>query len=357
MSAWIVVCLLALAGLRPQSAAPATQDAPPATVAKPFRLQPEELLAHVCFLAHPRMRGRGAGSEEEALAAVYIATQFAAQGLEPALGADTWEQPFEFVRGGKPVDGELSLIRVQSRNVIARLPGTDPQLAAEHIVLGAHFDHLGVGDQGAIYHGADDNASGIAGLLGVAKILAQGPKRPRRSVVFLAFGSEEVGLVGSRHYTSQPVLPLEQALCMINLDMIGRPTFFDIKGMAMAKSLAKIQKGPGVGVVGGEHAPSLLEIARAAAIRAELPLYAPQDFPALVRKQIEALTAGRADHVPFQEKRVPCLFFSTSEHDDYHKPTDTVETVDAQVMLRITNMVADAILTIDALNERPTFVE
>ncbi len=320
----------------PQSGTPSVE------MPAPFAPTAEELMGHVAFLAHDRMRGRGAGTPEEALAAAYIAAEFYKLGLESI------EQPFEVpdttVEGGA----------LESRNVIAWLPGGEQVPGGEHILIGAHFDHLGVRND-AVYNGADDNASGVAGLLGIAHALAGGPT-PRRSILFVAFGSEEIGLRGSRHYVTHPVRPLEGLVAMINFDMIGHGNFLDGEAMKQIRIVAGLEPGPGIGLIGGSYAPELLELARDAFDYEEIPLYAPEDYPRAVRDMVAGMTAGRSDHAPFQDARIPYLFFSTSEHDRYHKTTDDLDTVDGEVLRAVARAAYRTVLAIDALEERPEFV-
>ena len=314
----------------------------------PFGPTADELMGHVAFLSHDRLRGRGAGTPEEALAAVYVAAELAKLGLEP------FEQPFKF-DDTVLVDGELVTRTVESRNVLAWLEGDDRELAREYILVGAHMDHLGV-RQGEVFNGADDNASGVAGLLGIARALVEGP-RPWRSILLVAFGAEEMGLRGSRHYVAAPARPLEELVAMVNLDMIGHGDFLDGQAHAQIRPLVGLEPGPGVGLLGGAHSPELLELARAAFDHEELPLRAPEDYTVLVQKMIARMSDGRSDHAPFAEAGIPHLFFSTSEHDRYHRPTDDLETVDPEVLHAIARGVYRTVLAIDELDERPEFVE
>jgi Zn-dependent M28 family amino/carboxypeptidase len=300
-------------------------------------------MGHVAFLAHDRMRGRGGGTPEEALAAAYVAAELQKLGLEAV------EQPFEIPNTA--AEGGV----LESRNVLAWLPGSDPALGEEHILIGAHLDHLGVRN-GTVFNGADDNASGVAGLLGIARALASGPA-PRRSILFVAFGSEELGLRGSRHYVAHPAHPLEDLVAMINFDMIGHGNFLDGEAMKQIRVAAGLEPGPGVGLLGGGHAPVLLELARDAFDYEEIPLYAPEDYPRAIREMVADMTAGRSDHAPFEQARIPYLFFSTSEHDRYHESTDDPDTLDGEVLRAVARAAYRTVLAIDALEERPEFVD
>ncbi|MFQ5655505.1 MAG: M20/M25/M40 family metallo-hydrolase, partial [Planctomycetota bacterium] len=250
----IFLIILAATPLSGQATEPAAQGdgatlekwIPRAVLEADFPVSAEEMLGHVHFLAHDRLRGRDAGSREEELAATYIAAELRKLGLEPAGDDGGWEQAFGLIRVVR-AEGGPRVEKLTSRNVLAWLPGSDESLAGEYIVFGAHFDHLGADGEGQIYNGADDNASGVAGMLAVARACARGAIRPRRSILFVAFGAEERGLGGSRHLVSHPPRPLERLAAMINLDMIGRKSFLDRAPLRMAKAYVGIRPGPGVG--------------------------------------------------------------------------------------------------------------
>ena len=186
------------------------------------------LMEHVQWLAAPEREGRGVGTKGLDAAAEYVAAQFKAMGLQPGGRDGSYFQPF--TAGKSPAGGPVTL-----RNVVGVLPGTKAEWTGQSAVLGAHYDHLGSGwpdvhkgDEGRVHPGADDNASGVAVLLELAKALAAGEK-PQRTLVFVAFAGEEAGLLGSRHYVEHPPFPIEKTLGMINLDTVGR--LFDRQGL------------------------------------------------------------------------------------------------------------------------------
>ena len=191
-------------------------------------------------------------------------------------------------------------LRVDARNVAAVLPGTDPALRDEYVIVGAHFDHLGLGGEGSlapdareIHNGADDNASGTAALIEIARALAAGP-RPGRSVLFLAFTGEERGLWGSAHFVADPTVDLESTVAMLNLDMVGR-----VNGDALT-------------VFGFGTAAEWNEIVDAANADLGLPLAiakAPDGY-------------GPSDHSSFYAEGIPVLHFFSNTHEDYHRPSD-----------------------------------
>src|SRR5687767_7538157 len=179
-------------------------------------------LAAVRYLADDALQGRLAGSPGERCAGDYIAARFRALGLKPGGTGRTFFQTLPVASTVNPHAGSTG------RNVIALLPGSNPQVRDEWIIIGAHYDHLGHGEYGsaepnhgnAVHNGADDNASGVAVMLEVARRLAT--RAPARSVAFVAFTGEEAGLLGSRYLVDNPTFPLSRAKAMINLDMVGR---------------------------------------------------------------------------------------------------------------------------------------
>lgn len=185
----------------------------------------------------------------------------------------------------------------RTANVVGILPGTDPALASEAIVLGAHYDHLG--RQGGVVHpGADDNASGTAVVLGIARAIASAGGLPR-TVVVACFSGEEIGLVGSAYYVQHPPWPLDRTAAMLNFDMVGRLRSDRLN-------------------VGGVESASGLRALLAEATRGEKVDLALRDSP-----------YGPSDHASFYGAGVPVLFFSTGGHDDYHAPSDTADKINA----------------------------
>jgi peptidase M28-like protein/PDZ domain-containing protein/PA domain-containing protein len=206
-------------------------------------------------------------------------------------------------------------------NVIGLLPGTDPALAGEAVVVGAHYDHLGRVN-GAVYPGADDNASGTATVLGLARAFAATGGAPR-TMIFALFSGEEVGLLGSGHYVGHPAVPLDRTVAMVNFDMVGR--LHDNR----------------VSVSGIESAAGLRAAVAAAGAGSTLKLDL-RDSP-----------HGPSDHARFYTAGVPVVFFNTGRHDDYHKPSDTADRIDTAGMARIG---AVAVRLIDELAATPRLV-
>ncbi|MGE0708312.1 MAG: M20/M25/M40 family metallo-hydrolase [Planctomycetota bacterium] len=281
--------------------------------------------------------------EPEGLAAAHLRRE-PLEKLFGLLGRDLTELEREIEANKKPASFELGRARLSvsverkaelARNVIGVLPGTDPKLKDEVVVIGAHYDHLGRGDhggslggraaQGEIHNGADDNASGTAGMLELAQFFAQQPRR--RTLLFMGFSGEERGLLGSRHFVKHPTIALEKIVAMVNLDMVGR-------------------LGQGALEVGGvgtaEAFPKLVQAALdAEGIKGELT---PSGF-------------GPSDHASFCQARVPVLFLFTGMHDDYHRPSDDAERLDAKGEAKVVRAAQRCVTAIADADARPPFVE
>ncbi|OFW40046.1 MAG: hypothetical protein A3F70_09015 [Acidobacteria bacterium RIFCSPLOWO2_12_FULL_67_14] len=274
-------------------------------------LSAEQYLRHVSYLASDAMGGRANGSAALDTAAEYIAGRFRSWGLTPGGDGGTFFQPFELAAGA------ASGPKTQVRNVIAALPGRDPALRDQWVVVGAHYDHLGLGERGSlapsqrgqIHHGADDNASGTSGVLELARLAATRTRGFRRSVLFATFAGEELGLLGSSHFANHPTVPAGAMAAMINMDMIGRPR----NGRVF------------VGGVGTSPVlrPWLDELNRRVGLQLD---YSDSGF-------------GSSDHTSFTVKHVPVLFFFSGLHGDYHKPTDTSDKIDARGARRVLSLV------------------
>jgi Zn-dependent M28 family amino/carboxypeptidase len=215
-------------------------------------------------------------------------------------------------------------------NVAGYLPG----VTDEYVIVGAHYDHLGLGEQyslaqdkaRALHPGADDNASGTAGVLALARWLAAQPPM-RRGFLFLAFSGEEIGLLGSTHYTAHPLLPIGRAVAMLNMDMIGR-----LRDRKLT--------------VGG--------VSSGAGLRALLEQLGPR-FSLEVQMDEEAVY-GSSDHTAFKARSIPVLFFFTGLHADYHRPTDSADKIDAKATARVVEFAGAAAISLAQRSERIAFV-
>jgi len=226
----------------------------------------------------------------------------------------------------------LSVDRRTVRNVVGILDGADVGRARQAVVLGAHYDHVGLGGRfssapertGEIHNGADDNASGIAALIEIARSAATNRARFPRSLVFVAFAGEERGLLGSRHYVGAPATPLADTVTMLNLDMIGR-------------SRGSVE-------IGGLDSASAIRVdIDAAALIADITV------------RPGGPGAGRSDDSSFIDHRIPALHFFTGFHDDYHRPGDDWDRIDAAGTARVATMVFEVAARIAARQDRPPF--
>jgi hypothetical protein len=166
------------------------------------------------------MKGRKNGSKEMKKAAVWLAERFKEYGLLPPPGQNNYFQEYE-------ITSRRSGSNINEKNVVGYIPGTDPKLKDEYIILTAHFDHIGIGravDGDSIYNGANDNAAGTSTLLGIAKTLKLSGEKPKRTVIFAAVSGEEMGMHGSRNYVKNPIFPLDKTFVNFNFEMTGHCT-------------------------------------------------------------------------------------------------------------------------------------
>jgi len=270
-----------------------------------------------------------------------------------------------------PVTLSVNITRreVEASNVVGIVNGFDPVLKNEFIVIGAHYDHLGRGGEGSlapregdIHHGADDNASGVAGLLELARIFASSESpRPRRTIVFIAFSGEEEGLLGSSYYVNHPLRPLENTVAMINMDMIGRMknNKLIVGGVGTAEGWRDV-----IAISNLQSKPiAVAELANPARTPGKVTLVIGangQLSSAIIHTQGFDLTLnedgyGPSDHSSFYAKKVPVLFIWTGTHEDYHKPSDTADKINYEDEAHILSFVARIMRSIDANDARPVY--
>jgi hypothetical protein len=231
---------------------------------------------------------------------------------------------------------DLARTRRTVRNVVGILPGSRPALDGEAVVIGAHYDHLGLGGQhsmnpnlaGQIHNGADDNASGTAAIIEIARAAAANRTRFARTTVFVAFAGEELGLIGSAHYVTHPAVPLDQTVAMVNLDMVGRP-----RGRIMVSGL---ETAPGVG--------------------ADLDAAAARVPGIEVRRFQDGAGVGSSDDTTFLLKKIPSIGFFSGFHGDYHRPTDDWPLIDADGAARVASMAYELAARLAARGDRPAYV-
>lgn len=277
----------------------------------PPAFSPKNMLQDIRYLADPARKGRGLGTVELDDAANYIANMFKQAGLKP--GGDngyfqTWSMDV-----GKPL-GKITL-----KNVIGILPGTHSQLTDTSVVVSAHYDHLGLGwpdvhqgDEGKIHSGADDNASGVAVMLELARRVANTWK-PARSIIFIAFTGEETNRLGSKHYVKQITqYPAKQVFTAINLDTVGRLNNnpVTVLGVGSATELIHIFQGAGF-VTGIEVKPVIHDV-------------------------------GTSDQTSFLEIGIPSVQLFATAHPDFHRPGDTIDKIDASGLLKVAAILKEA---------------
>jgi acetylornithine deacetylase/succinyl-diaminopimelate desuccinylase-like protein len=318
-----VPVLASLAVLTASAAGAQQMGTAPREVPRPV-VPPILPLDDIKFLSDDRLAGRLTGSPGADTAAAYLARRFRAVGLQPAAGG--WFQTFTVSRDA-PAAQQAHVAGLKTSNVIGLLPGRDPVLRNEAVIVGAHYDHLGLGgfgsldpdSTGKVHNGADDNASGAAMLIQIAARLAAMP--PARTVIFIAFTGEELGLLGSSYYVKQPIYPLSTTLAMINLDMVGRlrQKRLIVYGSRTAKEF-----------------PALLDSLNWHAgldLRAQGDGYGPSD-------QSSFYAAGR-----------PVLHFFTDLHEDYHRTTDDWQKINVEGFGQVTAFVTGVVT---ALANRPS---
>jgi len=293
----------------------------------------KEARAHIVYLAGPKCEGRASGEPGCDVAAAYLVERMKELGLEPGGDNGTYLQKFT-VRAG-PFPGQRPKSQrptgpQPTNNVIGILPGADPAKAAETIILGAHYDHIGFLDlkKRKVFWGADDNASGTAGVMLVAKAFANAPIRPDRTILFVLFSGEERGLLGSKAYVGRPSRPLADTIVMLNFDMLGR------------NDAARMD------VYGSQSSPELDE--------ANMRLMKEAKFR-FERKGGSVFR--RSDHFTFYEKKIPVLFFNSGMHGDLHDLDDEPKKINFKKVERAAEHVWRLIWDLANREKRPTFVD
>jgi aminopeptidase YwaD len=278
------------------------------------------------------------------------------------------KQAAEKLANAKEISLTTDVVRaeVPAYNVVGVLEGSDPVLKNENIVIGAHYDHLGRGGEGSlasrageIHHGADDNASGTAGVIELARIFSSQRPKPKRTLVFIAFGGEEEGLLGSNYYVNHPLVPLDKTIAMINMDMIGRmkDRKLVIGGVGTAKewrqliTQANMSEKMNIAANSGAPAPKGVPIVVSANGRPIMTVDPNGAFELTLNED----GYGPSDHSSFYSKQVPVLFFWTGTHNDYHKPSDTFDKINYNDEVRILRLVARILRDVDSADQRLTY--
>ena len=282
-----------------------------------------KLKAHVTYLASDKLQGREPGTKGEALAVKYIEQQFKAIGLKP-MGTKGYKQTFTYKTKQTPHDTIANGKQKKGTNVIGFLDNG----AAKTIVIGGHFDHLGFHEHGSsldknkklIHNGADDNASGTAGVIELANYFANNNQTEKSNFLFMCYSAEEDGLIGSKYFTNNPTFELAKISCMLNMDMIGR----------LNDSTKKLM------IFGVGTSPAYTDIFNGL----NTPLTLGFDSSGI----------GPSDQTSFYLKNIPVLHFFTGQHNDYHKSTDDEEKINykgQQQTLELILQIAAKLASID----------
>ncbi len=280
------------------------------------------------YLASDTLEGRGISTPGCVLAAQHIRAEFRRIGLKSGPSDGSYYQPIVYRRSPEAASTIL-------KNVVGVLEGHG-DLADQTVVIGAHYDHLGHGEFSSLapeasraltHPGADDNASGIAAMLELARHFASQPRSSRRRMVFVAFAGEEAGLIGSRHYVSkEPIFPIKDTVAMLNFDMVRR------------------LRAHVLGIAGNETAKEFGHILSDADARSPLNLtLGGADYP------------NDSDHAPFASAVVPILYICTGSHEDRHTPSDTADKVNFEGIAEVVSFCEDVIGHL-LVSPRPTFI-
>ncbi len=276
---------------------------------------------HIRTLASDSLQGRGTGSEGEKMASAYIQAEFKKIGLEPKGGLSVFTQSFSYKSGvhGTGEEGKTG-------NIVGFLDNNREST----IIIGAHYDHLGDGNQGSsldanpkgkIHNGADDNASGVAGVIELARYFKKNKNKEKYNFLFICFSGEELGLFGSKYFTEHPTIDLSKTNYMLNMDMIGR---LDPSTNGLAVS------GTGTSPLWENLLKSLSSDA--------------------LKIKTDSAGVGPSDHTSFYLKNIPVLHFFTGSHSDYHKPSDDWDKINYAGEVEVLKLM---IKLIDQLDSQP----
>ncbi|MFA6260143.1 MAG: M28 family peptidase [Bacteroidia bacterium] len=298
--------------------------------AQPYNFSTKALKKHIEFLASEACAGREPGTKGEALAIQYLSKEFKALHLSP-MGNTGYEQPFSYKTRLNPHDTIGEGKQKNGSNVIGFLDNGSKYT----LVIGAHFDHLGKDSHPSsldvhkdrIHYGADDNASGTAGVLELARYYVTNGKTEPCNFLFMCYSGEEDGLIGSKYFTNNPTYPLSSIRCMINMDMIGRLNDSTYKLMVY-----------GVGT-----SPAYTAVF--------------SNLPGNLKLVYDSSGIGPSDQTSFYLKQIPVLHFFTGQHKDYHKSTDTHDKINYPGEIKVLELIAqvsDALSKLDTIAFTPT---
>jgi hypothetical protein len=280
---------------------------------------------HISFLASDDLNGRGTGTADEKKAAEYIAKQFAEIKLQPKGEKGTYLQGYEFT---EPANPHATTDTAGKKRTLTNVIGFLDNGAKQTIVIGGHYDHLGLGHDGnsldanpkeKIHNGADDNASGTAGVIELARYYSNNNKKELYNFLFICFSGEELGLFGSKQYCENPVVPLTDVNMMINMDMIGR----------LEPTSRKLM------IYGVGTAPEFVNLI--ASIKTTMNI------------MTDSAGVGPSDQTSFYLKDIPVLHFFTGQHSDYHKPSDDVDKVNIEGEKEVLEFIINTLSEIEKL--------
>ena len=285
------------------------------------RLSKEELVKHLTIIAGNEMEGRKTGEKGQKKAANYIRDFYKSIEIKPLPGTEDYFQHVPSEAMQRMFSPKLN----DSENVIAYIKGTEKP--DEYIVLSAHYDHVGIAN-GEIYNGADDNGTGTTALLELARTLQIAHKNgngPKRSIVFLHCTGEEYGLHGSRFFVNSKILPLENIVANLNVDMIGR------KDLKYENTDTEY-----IYLVGSDRLSTELHDLSEAMNKKYTKLHLDYTYNEVNHPE---MIYYRSDHYNFAKFGIPVIFYYSGEHADYHKPTDTFDKIDFEQMLKRTQLI------------------
>lgn len=310
----LLFVFLAFAACKTQDNSPKTENVSPTTYAA--SITPEALSKHLYVIASDEFEGRNTGEKGQKLAADYLVNFYTELGIAPGNGDSYFQQiPSSYF---KDRYGD-------SENVLAFIKGTE--LPEEVIVVSAHYDHVGMDDDGNIFNGADDDGSGTVAVMQIAEAFQKAVKDgngPKRSLLFLHVTAEEIGLLGSKFYSENPVHPLENTVSNLNIDMIGRTD-------------TKHQEGDEyIYLIGADRLSTELH---------ELSVAVNENFTKLdldftYNAEDEPMRLYyRSDHYNFAKHDIPSIFYFSGLHEDYHQPTDTADKIDYPLLAKRSQLV------------------
>lgn len=336
----VMLGILAVSGRKSQPPAPLDPQQPPVVKPPPgpkpaatfdqakASISESEVRQQMTYLCSPALEGRMSGMRGNEDAQKYLSDWMRQCGVQPGVSG-SYLQPFTVPQMNEFKERSTG----RTCNVIGVVPGTDPALKNEYIVIGAHFDHIGYGpkmssapNRREVHPGADDNATGTVVVMSCAKGFGLLRGQNKRTIVFIHFSGEEMGLVGAKYYCSNPVYPLARTFVMVNQDMVGR---LNGKTSLTASGASKV-----------------LAISTA--------VTGIRGYPFTMRPTAD--TGGGSDHAAFAQRGVPVICFHTGQHAQYHTPDDTVERIDMPGLHQICQAVFELAYRIDQLPGQPTKV-